>query len=295
MIRLHAKFFILALIAPVVCSASSLYLYTINFDATAGSAATSVSYLSEGIASDGQIVPGQETVLSLPGVGATQHLGTNYASVTTSFVSAVFDLGGSIHWIFTASTDTITGVGTYLFTSGELSGTAGPHAVTGDVVVQQLATPPVIYRYTETWNATADSAATSFSYDSPVFLGGNTPVSGSDINPISVPGPNAQPSPALVYLVGNSLQEGYFADSNGNNWLMRASVPTFYFPGTYDFVTADVLKTATGGAQTDLAATGSVSVAVIAPTTTPEPGGLALVGLSGLFFAGLAVRARVRA
>jgi hypothetical protein len=272
---------------PVFCNAGSdLYLYTVNFAPTAGSAATSVSYLSEGLLTSGMdLLPGQVTVISSPGAGATQYPGFGSGAVTPDSFAFAFDEAGSLQWTLQGATDTITGVGTYDFTSTQVTSGVNVYNPAGDVVVQQLSSPPVIFRYTESWNATPVSAPTSYIYDSPVFLT-SLLLDPNAVQLISPPGPNAQPyTQVSLFVAGNNAGEGYFVDGAGHAWLMTAAVsPAFDYPGDYTFTSADVQYYLNDVLQTDVTnATGSVSVSLI----TPEPGAFAMAVLAGLFLSGL--------
>ena len=276
------------MMAPALCCGGTLYLYTVSFDPTAVSGATSVSYLSDGLLTGGgSLYPGQETVLSLPGSGATLHPGLGAGFISPSNFDVSFDLGGQLNWLFQATTDSIAGVGTYAFTGSQLSSGQNVYQPTGQIVVQTLASPPVIFRYTETWGATPNSAATSYSYDSPVFLGNSAVIDPAAVNLLSPPGPNAQPFPANFFLAGNTLGSGYFFDANGNSWLMSGAVSPFDEPGTYAYTTADVKYYVNNVLQSDTGVAGSISVAVI----TPEPGAFSLMGAGLLLIGSFLVRA----
>jgi hypothetical protein len=276
------------MIAPALCCGGTLYLYTVSFDPTAVSAATSVSYLSDGLlTAGGSLYPGQVTVLSSPGSGATLHPGLGAAFVSSTTFDVAFDLGGQLNWLFQADTDSIGGVGTYAFTGSQLSSGLNVYQPGGQVVVRTLASPPVIFRYTESWGATPNSAATSYSYDSPVFLGNAGVIDPAAVSLLSPPGPNAQPFPANFFLVGNNLGSGYFFDANGNSWLMTGALSPFDQPGTYAFTTADVKYFVNNVKQSDTSVEGSLSVAVI----TPEPGPLGLMGATLLLIGAFVVRA----
>ena len=277
---------------PAICNAGSLYLYTINFDPTPASQETSVSYLSESlITSSAEVIPGQVTVISSPGPGATPYPGVGFGIASPNSFDFAFNQGGSLQWLFQGNTDPITGVGTYDFSSSQLSSGLNVYNPAGDVVVQQLAAAPVIYQYTESWDATSLSAPTSFIYDSPVFLPQSVSPDPDEIQMIAGPGAGAQPyAHGGFFLAGNTLAEGYFLDGAGNSWLMSSLVsPDFDYPGTYSFASAEVQYIANNALQADVTdATGSVSVTVI----TPEPRGIALAAVAFLFFI-LATRRRI--
>ena len=142
------------LIAPVICSGGILYLYTIDFDPTAVSAATSVSYLSNGLLTS-------SASLYRSGDGPLTGWRNFCAAVVgPSSFAAAFDLGGQLNWLFQATTNSIGGPGTYSFTGSQLN--PGP---------------------------TPSSAATSFSYDSPFFLGNSAPIDPTVVHLVSAPGP----------------------------------------------------------------------------------------------------------
>ena len=144
----------------------------------------------------------------------------------------------------------------------------------------------------ESWGATPNSAATSFSYDSPFFLGNSAPIDPTLVKLLSPPGPNAQPyTQVSLFQAGNNLSEGYFVDPNGNSWLMNGQVSPFDYPGTYAFTSADVKYFVNNVQQSDTSVPGSISVTVI----TPEPEAAGLMGTGLLLIGGFLVRATRRA
>lgn len=261
-----------AIFWPSVCAAGPLYLYTYQFDPTPHSLATTISYLSDGlIASAGNLYPGQTTVISAPGVGATQYPGLGSGNISQSgFAQAFNTIGGTLGWIFQETSAVISGTGVYPFLGGQLSAGFNVDPVTGNVTVQQLAVAPQTFRYLSTFNATPGSAATQFYYDSPVFLPGFNAIDPSLVQLVSPPAPGAQPdTQTQLYGAGNSAEEGYFKTANGTGYFFVGNfTKPFDIPGTYNFTSANI-QIITGTRTTTYSnATGSLQLLVL---TTPEP------------------------
>ena len=212
---------------PAGAHASPLYLYTINFDPTPISAFTSVSYLTQTL-QNGTVTnftPGESTVLSLPGQGAVPYPGNGAGSISNAYASLAFNRNNSLTWLFEGDTAAnITGAGTYPFSQTFLSTALDPATTyhpTGDVVVQELATPPTIFRYTETWNATGQTPGASFYYDSPVIIDGFLPLLGTDIHSVKLPAAGTYPySQGSLFGVGNTLAEGLLCQQRGRLLLL---------------------------------------------------------------------------
>jgi len=247
-----------------------LYLYTYQFDPTPASLATTITYLSSGlITGNVSLYPGQTTVVAPPGAGATQYPGLGSGYISANSFAPAFNVGGALAFIFQESTAVINGTGIYPFLSSQLSAGTSIYFPTGRVTVQQLAAPPQIFRYIETWNATPGTALTQYYYDSPIFLAGSIPIDPTLVQVTRSPAPGAQPTQALLFLAGNSNTEAYFTNPAGTGYFFTGNVtPQFDYPGTYSLTSADV-KIFNGNLVTDyLNATGSLQVLVLA---TPEP------------------------
>lgn len=198
-------------------------------------------------------------------------------------------MNGGLQWLLQANTNTITGPGTYSILGGQTQNGFTSYVASGKVIVQQLATPPSIFRYTETWNATAVSSKTVFTYDSPVFITGFLPLDGSQVNTLSPPSANAQAT-GFLFGVGNGIGEGYYLTPDGTQYFMTGYINTpFLDLGTYVFDTADFKKFGTDESVLDFPNVGG-SVNVQQIQVTPEPGTLGLLGAGIVFLAG--VRAR---
>jgi hypothetical protein len=263
----------LFLVAPALLQADALYLYTIDFDATQVTAATSVSYLSVGTlpGNSQQFLPVQSTVITLPSVFATQTPGTGAGSVSSSEFGLDFILNGN-NLLFLGDTSTnIMGPGTYDFSYSNLSYIDGQNYTPGgQVVVTQVAAPSLYFRYTESWNATAYSAATSYYYDSPVFLVNGDNIGYDPTGVLSLPGPGAAPNlVANDFTFSQQAAGGYFTDNSGNAWFFSgATASPITTTGTFNIVNGSLYYDGT-----TVNDTGTVRVSYAA-ASTPEPGSL---------------------
>ena len=131
--------------------------------------------------------------------------------MSNTVVALAFNVNTSLTWLFQGNiAAAITGPGTYNFSQTQLSFRLAPSTIfnpTGRLVLQQLSAPPVIFRYTETWNATQNTPGASFYYDSPVFLSAFLSLSGTAINPIQLLAPGAVPSNNQFFGVGGNVAQ----------------------------------------------------------------------------------------